>query len=126
VNNEFRFPQDMRLFLVSRLGYCIVMIDSRGSAHRGVHFEKHLKDYFGSVELRDQVKGLQFLSSTPGQSHLSVGDHEYDLQFVDIHSIAETHGGNATDVSPPAILRGIVDLSRVAISGWSYGEFCLG
>ena len=38
------------------LGYCVVVIDNRGSHFRGVAFESHLRLKMGQLELSDQVK----------------------------------------------------------------------
>jgi len=37
------------------LGYCVIIIDSRGSHLRGVSFESHIRLKMGQVELADQV-----------------------------------------------------------------------
>ena len=34
----------LRLHTLASLGYAVVTIDNRGSFHRGLHFESHLKD----------------------------------------------------------------------------------
>ena len=84
VTNEYKLPKFLRVFLATRLGYAVVMIDGRGSNDRGVEFEGRLRYQMGQIEIRDQVEGLQFL--------------------------AKSENG------------GLVDIDRVAISGWSYGE----
>lgn len=64
------------------LGYVVVMMDGAGSWRRGLHFEGQLKHKMGTVEVQDQVEGLQHLQKL-----------------------------------------GIVDPSRVCITGWSYGGY---
>ncbi|XP_015766566.1 PREDICTED: dipeptidyl peptidase 9-like [Acropora digitifera] len=76
----FRF---LRLHTIAKLGYVVVIMDCRGSAHRGLQFEGHLKNRLGQVEIEEQVEGLQYVAK-------------------------------ATD---------FIDLSRVAIHGWSYGGY---
>ncbi|KAF9207468.1 dipeptidylpeptidase [Haplosporangium sp. Z 27] len=85
VSNEYKLPKFLRIFLATRLGYVVVMIDGRGSNDRGLEFEGRLRHQMGQIEIRDQVEGLQFL--------------------------AKPENG------------GIVDMDRVAISGWSYGGY---
>ncbi|KAF9929115.1 dipeptidylpeptidase [Linnemannia zychae] len=85
VTNEYKLPKFLRVFLATRLGYAVVMIDGRGSNDRGVEFEGRLRYRMGQIEIRDQVEGLQFL--------------------------AKPENG------------GLVDIDRVAISGWSYGGY---
>ncbi|KAF9207856.1 dipeptidylpeptidase [Podila verticillata] len=85
VTNEYKLPKFLRMFLATRLGLAVVMIDGRGSNDRGVAFESPLQHRMGQVEIQDQVEGLQFL--------------------------AKPENG------------GLVDMDRVAISGWSYGGY---
>ncbi|KAF9114880.1 dipeptidylpeptidase [Mortierella sp. AM989] len=85
VTNEYKLPKFLRVFLATRLGYVVVMIDGRGSNDRGLKFEGRLRHQMGQIEIRDQVEGLQFL--------------------------AKPENG------------GIVDMDRIAISGWSYGGY---
>ncbi len=84
VTNEYKLPKFLRVFLATRLGHAVVMIDGRGSNDRGLEFEGKLKHRMGQIELKDQVEGLEFL--------------------------AKPENG------------GLVDMDRVAISGWSYGK----
>ncbi|KAI1292963.1 dipeptidylpeptidase [Mortierella claussenii] len=85
VLNEYKLPKFLRVFLATRLGLAVVMIDGRGSNDRGLEFEGRLRHQMGQIEIQDQVEGLQFL--------------------------ARPENG------------GIVDMDRVAISGWSYGGY---
>lgn len=39
-------------------GYAVVIVDGRGSANRGVSFEGQIKESLGTVELEDQLEGL--------------------------------------------------------------------
>lgn len=73
----------LRMHMLAAQGYCVVLIDSRGSHHRGLVFESHLQHRMGTVELDDQVQVLKWLAETTGY----------------------------------------IDLSRVAIHGWSYGGY---
>ncbi|XP_078490764.1 dipeptidyl peptidase 9-like isoform X2 [Ciona intestinalis] len=83
VTNSFKGLRYQRLYTLSLLGYVVVIIDGRGSAHRGLKFEGYLKNKMGKVEMDDQVEGLQYLS--------------HKLNYM--------------------------DLTRVAIHGWSYGGY---
>lgn len=71
------------MHMLAARGYCVVAIDSRGSQHRGLQFESHLRCKMGTVELGDQVEVLNWLSK--------------NLDYI--------------------------DMDRVAIHGWSYGEW---
>lgn len=83
VSNTFKGMRQLRMHMLAAQGYCVVAIDSRGSQHRGIQFESHLRGRMGTVELSDQVEVLQWLSDTLGY----------------------------------------IDMSRVAIHGWSYGGY---
>ncbi|XP_058855005.1 dipeptidyl peptidase 8-like isoform X1 [Acipenser ruthenus] len=63
VNNQFKGVKYMRLNTLASLGYVVVVIDNRGSCHRGLAFESAFKHKMGQVEIEDQVEGLQYLAS---------------------------------------------------------------
>ncbi len=46
-------------------GYVVFMLDNRGSGERGVRFESASYHKLGSVEVDDQVTGVQYLRSLP-------------------------------------------------------------
>ncbi|XP_052132505.1 dipeptidyl peptidase 9 [Frankliniella occidentalis] len=64
VSNTFKGMRQLRLHMLAAQGYCVVAIDSRGSRHRGLAFEGHLRCKMGTVELADQVEVLQWLADT--------------------------------------------------------------
>jgi dipeptidyl-peptidase-4 len=53
-----------RQYLVQH-GYVVFTLDNRGSGFRGVRFETALYRHMASVEVEDQVTGVQFLKSLP-------------------------------------------------------------
>lgn len=59
VTNAYKIQRFSRLNMLSLLGYCVVVIDSRGSNNRGLAFEAYLKHRMGTVEIADQVLGLE-------------------------------------------------------------------
>ena len=74
VTNEYKLPKFLRVFLATRLGLAVVMIDGRGSNDRGVAFESPLQHRMGQIEIQDQVEGLQFLAK-PENGGLVDMDH---------------------------------------------------
>lgn len=46
-------------------GYIVFTLDNRGSGSRGVKFETALYQHLGSVEVEDQVAGVNFLKTLP-------------------------------------------------------------
>ncbi|XP_020608340.1 dipeptidyl peptidase 9-like [Orbicella faveolata] len=83
VTNAHKGYRFLRLHTIAKLGYVVVVMDCRGSAHRGLQFEGHIKNRLGQVEIEDQVEGLEYVAKATG----------------------------------------FVDLSRIAIHGWSYGGY---
>lgn len=69
--------RQLRIHMLAARGYCVVAIDSRGSQHRGLLFESHLRCKMGTVELSDQVEVLQWLSQ--------------ELDYIDMNRVA-IHG----------------------------------
>ncbi len=51
-------------FLVQQ-GYIVFALDNRGTGYRGVRFESALFHRMGSVEVEDQVTGVEYLRSLP-------------------------------------------------------------
>ncbi|XP_069767937.1 dipeptidyl peptidase 8-like isoform X2 [Narcine bancroftii] len=102
VNNRFKGVKYLRLNTLAELGYVVVVIDSRGSCHRGLKFEGALKFKMGQVEIDDQVEGLQYLSAK--------------YRFIDLKRVAIhgwSYGGYLS-------LMGLVrrpDIFKVAIAG---------
>lgn len=63
VSNSYKSIKYLRLSILALLGYCVVVVDSRGSYNRGVAFEAHLRHRMGTVEISDQVAGLEAAAS---------------------------------------------------------------
>ena len=61
VTNSFKGLKFLRLHTLAAQGYAVVMVDGRGSSNRGLHFEAAIKNSLGTVEIEDQVEGLQWL-----------------------------------------------------------------
>uniref|UniRef100_T1DN93 dipeptidyl-peptidase IV n=1 Tax=Crotalus horridus TaxID=35024 RepID=T1DN93_CROHD len=76
VNNRFKGVKYFRLNTLASLGYVVVVLDNRGSCHRGLNFEGAFKYKMGQIEIGDQVEALQYLAS----------QYEFiDLDRVGIH-----------------------------------------
>ena len=46
-------------------GYIVFTLDNRGSAHRGTDFEQQIHRQLGTVEMEDQLAGIDYLKSLP-------------------------------------------------------------
>ncbi|KAG0175250.1 dipeptidylpeptidase [Apophysomyces sp. BC1015] len=95
VMNDFKFPRQIRYLMSAYFGFAVVVIDGRGSWDRGLVFESHVKHQLGIVEMQDQLDGLKHINNTK-------------------FGAEPTQDGDIVSV---------VDLSRLAITGWSYGGY---
>ena len=80
----------------------MICVDSRGSRHRGVEFESHIRCRMGTVELADQVEVLKILSRQLGY---------IDMTRVGIHGWS--YGGYLSLMG----LAHYPDIFKVAIAG---------
>jgi len=53
------------LNLLAQKGYLVFTLDNRGSANRGFEFESSIFRNVGTVEIEDQMKGVEYLKSLP-------------------------------------------------------------
>lgn len=53
------------LHYLSQQGYVIFTLDNRGTAHRGVEFEKCIHRQLGVLEVEDQMCGVEYLKNLP-------------------------------------------------------------
>ncbi|MEJ1285461.1 immunoglobulin superfamily DCC subclass member 4 [Cricetulus griseus] len=102
VNNRFKGVKYFRLNTLASLGYVVVVIDNRGSCHRGLKFEGAFKYKMGQIEIDDQVEGLQYLAS------------QYD--FIDLDRVG-IHGWSYGGYLSLMALMQRSDIFRVAIAG---------
>lgn len=102
VTNNFKGMRYLRQYLLSSEGYIVISIDCRGSRHRGVAFESHIKGRMGTVEIADQVEVLLWLAETTGI---------IDLKRVAVHGWS--YGGYLS-------LMGLIqrpDIFKIAVAG---------
>ncbi|KUJ83483.1 S9 family peptidase [Microbulbifer flavimaris] len=70
-----------RLFnqYMAQQGYVVFTVDNRGSANRGTEFENPIYKAMGSVEVDDQVAGVEFLRTLPfvDPERIGVFGHSY-------------------------------------------------
>uniref|UniRef100_A0A8C4R8X0 dipeptidyl-peptidase IV n=1 Tax=Eptatretus burgeri TaxID=7764 RepID=A0A8C4R8X0_EPTBU len=102
VSNSFKGMKFMRLNTLASLGYAVVVIDNRGSCHRGLKFEGALKGHMGEVEIVDQVEGLQWLAER--------------YAFIDLNRVA-IHGWSYGGYLSLMGLALRPDVFKVAIAG---------
>lgn len=72
-----RFPYSGNLWYdyMATKGYFIFVLDGRGSSNRGFEFESATHNKLGELEMRDQLKGVEFLTSLPFIDAQRLGIH---------------------------------------------------
>lgn len=64
---------------MAQLGYVVFTVDNRGSANRGHEFESIIHRQLGTEEMKDQVKGAEFLTSLPYVDKSRIGVHGWSF-----------------------------------------------
>ncbi|XP_071941641.1 dipeptidyl peptidase 9-like [Antedon mediterranea] len=102
VTNSYKGIKLLRLHTLASLGYCVVVIDTRGSNHRGLKFESILKNKMGTVEIEEQVEGLHWIAAK--------------MDFIDLKRVA-IHGWSYGGYLSLMGLARRPDVFKVAIAG---------
>jgi len=61
VKDAWDLTVDMRAQALRRRGFCVFVVDNRGSARRGLQFEGAIRWNMGDLEVQDQVDGVKWL-----------------------------------------------------------------
>ena len=67
------------LQLLAQRGFCVLELDNRGSANRGLRFEAAIHRCLGQAEVRDQALGVEFAANLPwvDPERIGVFGHSY-------------------------------------------------
>ena len=100
---------------MAQLGYVMLTVDSRGSDNRGREFENCTFRQLGTEEMKDQVKGVEFLKS---------------LGYVDENRIG-VHGWSFGGFMTTNLMLTYNDIFKVGVAGgpvidWGYYEVMYG
>ncbi len=76
VRNDYKGGAALWMFEAANRGYLVFTVDGRGSGNRGLEFEQTVFRQLGTLEMEDQLKGVEYLKSLP---------------FVDVDKLA-VHG----------------------------------
>ena len=60
---------------MAQKGYVLFILDNRGSEHRGKEFEQVTFRQLGQEEMKDQLKGVEYLKSLPYVDADRIGVH---------------------------------------------------
>lgn len=100
---------------MAQLGYVVFVMDNRGSADRGLEFENVTFRHLGQNEMKDQMKGVEFLKSLP---------------YVDGERIG-VHGWSFGGFMTTSLMCNYPDVFKVGVAGgpvidWKYYEVMYG
>ena len=100
---------------MAQKGYVLFSIDNRGSEHRGLAFEQATFRQLGTEEMKDQMKGVDYLKSLP---------------YVDSNRIG-VHGWSFGGFMTTSLMTTYPDVFRVGVAGgpvidWKYYEIMYG
>lgn len=65
VNNEWLGGASLWMHWMAEQGYIVFTLDGRGSKHRGFEFESGIHRQLGTLEIEDQLTGVEYLKSLP-------------------------------------------------------------
>jgi len=100
---------------MAQKGYLLFILDNRGSCDRGREFEQATFRHLGQEEMRDQMKGVEFLKSLPYVDQERMGVHGW------------SYGGYMTT----SLMTNYPDVFKVGVAGgpvidWKYYEVMYG
>lgn len=100
---------------MAQKGYVMFCLDNRGSEHRGLAFEQVTFRHLGVEEMKDQIKGVEFLKSLP---------------YVDANRLG-VHGWSFGGFMTTSLMTTYPDVFKVGVAGgpvidWKYYEVMYG
>ena len=79
VTNSFPASGNLWYEFMAQKGYIIFTMDGRGSSNRGLKFEQAVFRHLGEVEMKDQLKGVEYLKSLPYVNADKMGIHGWSF-----------------------------------------------
>lgn len=65
ITNSWLDGANLWMYYMAEQGYLVFTLDNRGSGERGFAFESQIHRQLGTVEIEDQMKGVDYLKSLP-------------------------------------------------------------
>jgi dipeptidyl-peptidase-4 len=65
VTNKWLAGANLWLNYMAQQGFVVFTVDNRGSGNRGLEFEQTIFRHLGTVEIEDQLAGIEYLKSLP-------------------------------------------------------------
>ncbi len=89
------FPESGNLWYeyMAQHGYVVFSMDGRGSSNRGLAFEQATFRHLGTVEMEDQLKGVEYLKSLPFVDASRMGVHGWSFGGFMTTSLMLRHPG---------------------------------
>lgn len=75
LNNGFPSSGNLWYEYLAQRGYILFTMDGRGSSNRGLKFEQAVFRHLGTIEMLDQLKGVDYLKSLPYVDASRMGVH---------------------------------------------------
>jgi dipeptidyl-peptidase-4 len=115
ITNTWLDGANLWMYWMAEQGYLVYTLDGRGSAERGFAFESQIHRRLGTVEMEDQLTGVEYLKSLP---------------FVDGNRLA-VHGWSFGGFMTTSLLLRHPDVFKVGVAGgpvtdWKYYEIMYG
>ncbi len=79
ISNRWRYGANPFLEYFAQHGYIVFTLDNRGSDHRGLKFEQATFGHLGTVEIEDQIKGIEYLTTLPYVDAERIGVHGWSF-----------------------------------------------
>ncbi|TNE74474.1 MAG: S9 family peptidase [Bacteroidetes bacterium] len=103
------------MYWMAEQGYLVFTLDNRGSAERGFAFESQIHRQLGTVEIEDQLTGVEYLKSLP---------------YIDGERLA-VHGWSFGGFMTTSLMLRTPDVFQVGVAGgpvtdWKYYEIMYG
>jgi len=73
IMNHWELTVDLRCQYLAQEGYVVLKVDNRGTYNRGLAFEGALAGNMGSIEVQDQLDGVNFIAQRPYVDAARVG-----------------------------------------------------
>lgn len=115
VTNSWLDGANLWMYWMAEQGYLVYTLDNRGSGERGFAFESQIHRQLGTLEIEDQLTGVDYLKSLP---------------YVDGNRLA-VHGWSFGGFMTTSLMLRQPDIFKVGVAGgpvtdWKYYEIMYG
>jgi len=93
VNNTWLGGANLWMQYMAQRGYYVFTIDGRGSMNRGHAFEAAIHRQVGTLEMEDQLKGVDYLKTLPNIDAGRIGIHGWSFGGFMTTSLMTRNGG---------------------------------